>query len=360
MLAIVFLGLCSTLLLGLFQVSLAIREKIRLQISADLAVLSLLNCQANGLNSIAVANRAILANDALAGQLNAMVSETSFYRELVDKFRRLLRFIPYAGPFSQLASIAARSMERIVKSLASWTLPLARYANGVLRNTQVTIRSAIPFHSLQAARSSLKENMPHARITALSEGLILKQARSLKKNLVDLPLDQADSLRLGTMDRHTLKRDWRIRAGGFTAVKKTGGTTLSPADLGAEDELRMKVLSGLRWRWKTVLHTRSQTSEMGYVPPETLVTLKKDNLPSSLSLTVLLRSEMPAPLGKGAERSRKLLALAAGRLVYRRESRPDEVENAFNPFWKTELIPVATEPLSKKLVPQTVLKGVRH
>ena len=242
-LAILFLGLCSTLLLGLFQVSLAIREKIRLQISADLAILSLLNCQANGLNSIAVANRAVLANDALAGQLNAMVSETAFYRELVEKFRRLLRFIPYAGPFSQFASSAARSMERIAKSLSSWTLPLARNANWVLRNTQVAIRSVLPFHSLQAARSSVKENMPHARITALGEGLILKQARSLQKNLVDLPLDQTDGLRVGTMDRHTLKRNWRIRAGGFTAVKETGGTSLSPADLNAEDQLRMKILS---------------------------------------------------------------------------------------------------------------------
>ena len=99
---------------------------------------------------------------------------------------------------------------------------------------------------------------------------------------------------------------------------------------------------------------------MGYVPPETFVTLKRDNLPSSLSLSVLLRSEMPAPPGKGAERNRELLAIAAGRLVYRRESRPDEAENVFNPFWKAELIPVATEPLSKKLVPQAVLKGVRH
>ncbi|MCK5351573.1 hypothetical protein KAJ77_03290, partial [bacterium] len=164
-LAVVLLSLCSTLMLSLFQVSLAVQEKIRLQLSADMAVLSALNCQANGLNSIAMANRAILANDALAGQLNAMVSESTFYRKLAEKFRKLLRFIPYAGPVSSLISSGAHTIEKVIRKAASVILPLTHYSNIALRKGQETVRLLLPFYSLRAARTTLKENMPLAQLT---------------------------------------------------------------------------------------------------------------------------------------------------------------------------------------------------
>lgn len=359
-LAVVLLSLCSTLMLGLFQVSLAVQEKIRLQLSADMAVLSALNCQANGLNSIAMANRAILANDALAGQLNAMVSESTFYRRLAEKFRKLLRFIPYAGPVSSFISSGAHAIERVIRKAASVTLPLAHYSNIVLRKGQETIRLLLPFYSLKAARSTLEENMPHAQMTAPSQALLFRQARSLQKSITGLDTREVTILKTKTMDRHTLSRNWRIKVAGLSPVKKNGGTAISSEDLAATDRLRLKVFKRLRWRWKTVLAVRSQASDFGYQTPADLMSIDTSDIQPALSLPIMVQSEMPTPLGKGPFKEKKLRALSAARLIYRRESRPGEKANLFNPFWKTELIPVASEPTARQIIPEIILKEVRH
>ena len=359
-LAVVLLSLCSTLMLGLFQVSLAVQEKIRLQLSADMAVLSVLNCQANGLNSIAMANRAILANDALAGQLNAMVSESTFYRKLVEKFRKLLRFIPYAGPVSSFISSGASAIEKVIRKAASVTLPLAHYSNIALRKSQETVRLLLPFYSLKAARSTLEENMPHAQLTAPSQALLLRQARSLQKSITDLDAGQVTMLKAKTMDRHTLRRNWRIKVGGLSPVKKTGGTTITSGDLAATDRLRLKVFRRFRWRWKTVLSIKSRASDYNYQTPADLMSIGTNDVQPDLSLAIMVQAELPAPLGKSPFKEQKLRALSAARLIYRRESRPGEKANLFNPFWKTELIPVASEPTAKRIIPEIILKEVRH
>jgi hypothetical protein len=355
--AVVLLSLCSTLMLGLFQVSLAVQEKIRLQLSADMAVLSALNCQANALNSIAMANRAILANDALAGQLNALMNETTFYRRLVEKFKKLLRFIPYAGTISGLLSTGAHTVEKAMRKTASMALPLARYLNAALRKGQETVRYLIPFYSLKAAASTLEKNMPRAQLTVPSKALLLRQARSLQKNIAELDLKAGNELRARTMDRRTLKRNWSIKVAGLSPAKKTGGTTITPDDLVARDKLRMKVFSRLRWRWKTVLLVKSRVSDFGYQTPDELMTMETGR---AMNLPILVESQMPAPFVNSPFKGRMMRALSAGKLVYRRNSRPDEAGNLFNPFWKAELMPVASETTARRIIPEIILKEVRH
>jgi len=355
--AAVLLSLCSTLMLGLFQVSLAVQEKIRLQLSADMAVLSALNCQANGLNSIAMANRAILANDALAGQLNAMVSETTFYRRLAEKFKKLLRFIPYAGPASSFISIGVQTVERAIRKAAALTLPLAHYSNVALRKGQETVRYLIPYYSLKATTSTLEENMPQAQLTVPSRALLLHQARSLQKIITKVEAGTVNKLKAKTMDRHTLKRNWRIKVAGLSPVKKIGGTNITPNDLFARDKLRMKVFSRMQWRWKTVLSVKSRASDFGYQTPDALMTMDSGR---AFSLPILVESPMPAPYANNPFKERKMRALSAGRLIYRRDSRADESANVFNPFWKTELMPVASEPTARRIIPEIILKEVRH
>jgi len=359
-LAVVLLSLCSTLMLGLFQVSLAVQQKIRLQVSADMAVLSALNTQANGLNSIAMANRAILANDALAGQLNATVSEITFYRKVTDRFKKILQFIPYAGVVASFISTGIHSMETVVRKVAAFTLPLAHYSNVALRKGQETVRYLLPFYSVKAARTTLKENMPQAQMTVTSEALLLRQARSLQKSFTEVGPEDVNTLKAETMDRHTLKRNWRIKALGFSPVKKTGGTTITTDDLAARDKLQFKVFRRLRWRWKTVITARSQASDFGYQTPDQLMSLDITDNPSALSFPILVQSDMPSSIVKGPFKEKKLRALSAGRLTYKRGSRPDEAANLFNPFWKAELIPVASEPTAKRIIPAIILKEVRH
>lgn len=359
-LAIVLVSICSTMLLGLFRVSLAAQEKIRLQISADMTILSVLNYQAKSLNNIALANRAILSNDALAGQINAMVSEITFYRRLADKFQKLMQFIPYLGAINRFLSMGIHAMERTIKGIASLTLPITRFSNTGLKQIQKTIRYILPGISLHTARSALKKNMPRARLTPPSEAVILRQARSLQKNIVKIKTNTVNQLKLKTMDDRTLKRNWRIRVAGASPIKKTGGTIISSKDLVAQDKLRMKVFRRLRWKWKTVLSTRSRTSDFGYTTPAELFSLDVNNTRSSLSFPVLVQAEMPSSIANDSGDKKKLFALSAGKLVYDRDTRQDESSNLFNPFWKAQLIPVASEPTATRIVPTKILKEVRH
>ena len=62
----------------------------------------------------------------------------------------------------------------------------------------------------------------------------------------------------------------------------------------------------------------------------------------------------------GQSTGKTFIAVSAGSLFYHRESRPDEQANVFNPFWKTQLIPIASEPTAGKIVPKIILKEIRH
>jgi hypothetical protein len=359
-LSALFLGLFSSLLVGLFQVSFAVQKKIRLQISADAAILSALNCEANALNTIALTNRAVLANDALAAQLNSLVSESSFYQKLAERFSRLLRFIPYAGPVSLFLSKGAKTLETIFRRTTSEVLPFADLSNTSLTAARKGIRQLFPLYTLKAAQRTLAMNMPQAELTSLSHGALIRQTRSLQNNLSNLGRQDIEKMRMETMDRHTKKRNWRISIAGISPIKKSGGTRLDNGNLVAQDKMRMKVFSRLRVRWKTVLSTRSRANDFGYHPPNDLTTLLKGKERPLLSLGITVQSDLPdvsmdLPLGK-----QKLTAISAATLVYRRESRPDEAPDTFNPFWTTRLIPVASEPTLKKAFPEFILKEVRH
>lgn len=359
-LSVLFLGLLSILLMGLFQVSFIIQQKIRLQISADAAVLSALNCEANALNVIALTNRAVLANDALAAQLNAFVSESSFYRKLTERFSRLLRFIPYVGPVGLFLSRGTKILETIVRRTTSAVLPFADLSNKSFSAAQKGIRQLFPLYTIKGTERILAMNMPQAKLTPLSHAVLIRQARSLQRNLINLDMQNIRKIRAMTMDRHTLKRNWKISVAGISPVKKTGVTRLDKGEMIARDKLRMKVFSRFRLRWKTVLSSRSLANDFGYHPPKGLTRLLSKEEEPSLSLGIMVVSDLPKTCAGTSFNDQKLTAISAATLIYKRESRPDESMDTFNPFWTTSLIPVVTEPTLKKIVPESILREVRH
>ena len=90
------------------------------------------------------------------------------------------------------------------------------------------------------------------------------------------------------------------------------------------------------------------------------MSIDNENLSSAISLPILVQSDMPPSIVNGPFKEKKLRALSAGRLLYRRSSRVDETANIFNPFWRVELMPVASEPTAKRIIPEIILKEVRH
>lgn len=359
-LAIVTLMICSNMLLALFQISLTVQKKIRLQISTDLALLSALNSQANGLNSIAFANRAILANDALVGQINALVSEASFYKKLVDKFNRLLRFIPYAGPLSRFLLTGIQIVEKTIRKSAFLTSPVAHFSNITLRKGQEGIITLLPIASLQSAKSSLRENMPNSILPPISRTLLRRQARLLKKCIYHTGPKDTESLKAQTMDRHTMKRNWNIRVAGISPVKKIGGTTITTKDLEARDKLKVKVFSRLHLRWKTFISTGSNASKFGYTTPSDFLSLDSVKNHEAFSVSILVKVKMPSLMDVDHFQKKDLMALSAGRITYRRYSKIKEEPNLFNPFWKAELTAINEEPTAKHLLPKFILKEILH
>jgi hypothetical protein len=157
-----------------------------------------------------------------------------------------------------------------------------------------------------------------------------------------------------------MKRNWKISIAGISPVRKTGGTKLDNGELIAHDRMKIKVFSKLRLRWKTVLTSQSRASHYGYHPPKNLTTLLKDEKEPSISLGIAVQLDLPELSMGLTPDKKKLTAITAATLIYRRESRPYEVLNVFNPFWTTSLIPVADETTLKKIVPEFILREVRH
>ena len=359
-LGIVFLSIGVILLLGLFRLSLAVRDKIRLQLSADLALKSALNVEANGLNAIALANRAMLSDDALSAQVNALVSETTFYRRLLDGFCRIIRFIPGGGlAFSAALGRGGKAMEALARKGARILIPAARIHRTIIGSEQRMIRASLPFVSLKAAGKSVSENFPGALIPSISQALLLRQARSVSSSMAPPPGTDTTRIIRSTLNSHTLRRNWRIGFGAISLpIKKRGGGSVLPNDFTAFDKLKVRTFRRFHWTWKTVLSTASRSSRFGYRSHGRTLNISDGKF--TPGLTLLMESRPPRFSEGLSGYENKLYAVSSGEIYYERPGKPDEAPNLFNPFWRSRLIPVSEETTAHRLIPRPLLKEVRH
>jgi hypothetical protein len=357
-LAAVFLCMALTLFLLVCQVGLTVEKKIRLQTAADFAVLSALAVQAGALNALAVNNRAILAQDAFAARLNALVSEATFYRQLLEKVSWLVRLIPCGGPLLGEAVIrGGQQLETAARFAARAGVPAVGPADALLAAQGRVVRASLIPLPLKAAVDSAAANAPEARISPVSLGALLLQGRDLYQGIAPLPDGQRNLLLKETLDPHTAKRDWSTGIPGMP-IRKRGGTGVEGNDFAAFDRLQFKVWHDGRWRWKTILSARSRASEFSYRRHGELLTVEEEAIPRGLTLLLTQPAEFPLPCIVPAELP--LSAVSSGRLAYRRAGKPDEPPDIFNPFWTTGLIPVAEEEGAKRLLPAALLREIRH
>jgi hypothetical protein len=91
-----------------------------------------------------------------------------------------------------------------------------------------------------------------------------------------------------------------------------------------------------------------------------MTTLLKEKQGLMFSLGITIQSDLP-DLSQGHPFNKlKLTAVSAGTLVYKRPSKPEEPPNTFNSFWSATLMPVASEPTLKKIIPAFILEEIRH
>jgi hypothetical protein len=357
-LAVVFLCMALTLLLFVCQAGFTVGEKIRLQTAADFAVLSALGAQAGALNALAVNNRAILAQDAFAARLNALVSEAAFYRKVLEKVSWLVRLIPVGGPL--LGSAVSRGgewLELAARTAARAGVPAAGSADTLLAAQGRLVRASLIPLPPKAAIDSAAINAPRARISPISLGALLLQDRKLFRGITPLPGEEGKRLLKETLDPHTARRNWSTGIPGMP-IRKRGGTEVERADFAASDRLQFKVWHDGRWRWRSIVSTRSRASEFSYRRHGELLTVEEEAIPRGLTLLLTQPAEFPLPCIAPAELP--LSAVSSGRIAYRRAGRPDEPPGIFNPFWTTGLIPVAEEEGAKRLLPAALLREIRH
>lgn len=355
---IVLAGIAAGLMCGLFAVASAVHHKIVLQTATDNALLSALNVQANGLNAIAVGNRAILSNDALAAALNSRVSEAIFYRKLAEKFARIVRFIPEAGPFLSTAlSKSGRALERLMEQAAAFMTPVTRTVNRLIGGQQNVIARSLPALSLKAGKEVFREGAPGANLSAPSYALLARQSVSLSRSIQDLPAQKARLLLTATLDRHTRSRSWRAKVAGFRLpVKKYGGTAVTGSDLVSSDKLKLPRLTWRGWKWKTALSSRSRASNFGYHGQSPIKTMG-DDMPRQ-TVTFIAHRDMARSFA--AARDRRIVAVASGELYFSGTTGPTEEPNLMNPGWRARLIPVADETNAARVTPGVALKEVLH
>ncbi len=359
LLTIVFLSMIIVLTGSLFKISIVVKEKIRLQIASDLALLSALNTQCTSLNAIAIGNRAILAHEAFSAQINAMVSESTFNRKMIESFGRLIRFIPGYGPI--LASAlgkGGRFIEGVIRKAASILIPTASTLNRTINLKGYVIRKTLPVNSLKSAKDSLKITDPGANIIIPSQMQYIRRTVSLAEKIKPVDQKSFNYLIQNTLDRRTKKRNWKIGSGIFSLpIKKSGGTKLKTDDYWSSDVLKIKTFKRLQWKWKAILSASSAASEFNYRRTGEILNFS-DDVPKSH--TIVLKKKLTSQKQVLPHINVSLLAVSSGEIYFHRPNRPDEEENLLNPFWFSRLIPVRDEESAKRLVPDVLLREIRH
>ena len=359
-LAIVVLSMGTTLFLALFNISMAVKEKIHLQSSADLAVLTALNIQANALNALAMGNRAILSNEAMAAQANALVSEAAFYRKLIEGFGRILKAVPSTGPIlGELLIKGGQALETLARRGAGVLTPYAWTCNALLETERELIRKTLPLVSLKKAVEITAANAPRASISFPAQVQLANQAYNLGKAISPLSEEEMRRILHRTLDPRTLRRNWSFGAGSLPfSVRKRGGSSIPADDFYAWDRLSIQTLKRFRLRWKTVVDTSSRASAFGYRSHKKLMDLNGEDL--HLGLTLVLQSNLP-PVSSGLTGTKRtFIALSSGELYYRRPDKPSERPNLLNPFWRSRLIPVSSEKTAGRIIPHLFLKEIKH
>ncbi len=357
-LTLVFLTILTALVVSLFQVAWAVRERIRLQQAIDLVVLSTLGTEAAALNALAVGNRAILAQDALAGRLNATVSEASFYRKLFDKVGWLVRLIPYCGPLlGQALQRGGAALETLAREVAGTGIPLVGGADTLVAAEADVIRHTLPLSAWRAAKRSLSVNAPEAALHPLSHLALLRQSQGVAEAVHPLTAEERIPLLDRTLDPHSRRRDWSLgrKAAGFP-IRKRGRGLAEASDFNAWDKLQFKVLTWKGWRWRTIVSASSRAGDFRYPGHGRLLDLDPEAIPADLTLLLSKKSSCPVFPGKEIT----FAAVGSGRLHYRRPDRPGERPNLFNPFWTASLIPVSEDREVKEVLPGWLRREVRH
>jgi len=359
LLTIVFLSMIIVLTGSLFKISIVVREKIRLQIASDLALLSALNTQCNSLNAIAIGNRAILAHEAFSAQLNAMVSESTFNRKMIESFGRLIRFIPGYGPvLASALGKGGRFIVGVIRKAASILIPTASTLNRTINLKSYVIRKTLPVNSLKSAKDSLRITDPGANIIVPAQLQYLHRTVSLANKIKPLDQKNFDYLIHNTLDHRTKTRNWTIGSGIFSLpIKKSGSTRIKSDDYRSFDVLKIKTFKRLRWNWKSVLSASSAASEFSYKRTGEILNFV-DDIPKSH--TIVLKKKLTSQKQVLPHINASLLAVSSGEIYFHRPNRPDEEENLLNPFWFSRLIPVRDEESAKKLVPDVLLREIRH
>lgn len=306
-----------------------VADQTRLQAAVDAAAYSAAVLEAETLNEVAVANRALVANLATSGQA---VSAVAHLRTLARAARAAQAVGVAFPPLAPALGAAARTADGAAATAAAAarvTVPLARAASAleVARTRAAILAADARLAGRVAAR--LRAAAPDARLTRFSASAL--RTAPLSRAIRRARPGDVPAVARGSLDAFTAGRRGAPFVGRtfeVARIGKRGDTGLGDdGTVRATDSIGVTLVRGKRFG-ATV---RVDAAEFGHVAPPRGWRLSAAEGPGAVRVEATLLSVA----------GRQLTARAAARAVYRRPDRPDEAPDLFGPFWRPRLVPYA-------------------
>ncbi len=375
-LVLVFVLICATTLVLMYNTGQSASEKARLVNAADAAAYSGAVYIARNLNYMAYTNRAMIANHVAVGHLVSYVSWIRYVEQSASRLAEITSWIPYVGAATRAIAKWGYYVRTGTEWVATGYVPAASEINILLSESQlladISGSSVLPMRSLmeKTAREyspNIQVNNP-AEVSGLS-GLVSAASIAGEMSRIgtfikqydasndDGRMDKMVSISLGSSRRFINgNRGWsknllliRIQKSGHTSEISDG----SLSDWSAADELTLGHRTIKGWSTTTLAQGSATAQEFdeNYRGVPSYYELDADADDRDKSLTVTAYATVPLSdarpkklLGMGAT-TEKLTALSRAEIYYQRPaagyatvSESGEYANLFNPFWEVRLV----------------------
>lgn len=254
---VALLGALALAALTLFDTGQLAIQRMRLATAADAAALSAAVTEARALNFAASMNRAVIANEAAIAQAVTLRAWSQHMRNTLRNVDTLARWLPYVGAVTSTLQRFWSGYDRLLQpALASAEAAFA-FAIPVLAGAERLLLEGSGLAALDAARRTLRANVPEARLSAGGEWLLAQavaDSRGFTEARAGARRDRQRRVILDSLDPFVRARSRRITppvAGLLLRFERRGSTEL----LGFEqwravDTLSLHARSGLFGGWR--------------------------------------------------------------------------------------------------------------
>ncbi len=232
-------------------------QRMRLAAAADAAALSAAVTEARALNFAASMNRAVIANEAAIAQSVTLRAWSQYMHTSLRNVDALTRWLPYLGPVTTTLERFWGGYDRVLQP--SLTAAEAAFSVSIpaLASAQTLLLEGSGLAAADAARRSLRANVPDARLSAGGDWLLTQsvaESQRFTERRSGTRRDRQRAVSVASVDPFVRGRSRRITppvAGLVVRFERRGGTELRGFEQWrAVDTLSLHARSGVFGSWR--------------------------------------------------------------------------------------------------------------